>query len=213
LSHAAKRLNKLDRVRGAVFERRFAEIPILDEEALAERIAYAVNNPVEANLVRRRKEWTGLCLFAGTAPSTHRFTVFNEARYQRALRDAPRTGTTINRSDFFETARLELGVLEHDLPARVGAVVDSREAELRAAQPGVLGMRRVLDASPFDRPSLSSRTKMPLCFGTTRDIRSDFIATWCEFVDAFRRASKAFRGGVLTAVFPAFSFRPGSAIV
>src|SRR5262245_42449473 len=71
----------------AVFERRFADIAILDHAALIERIAHAVANPVEANLVRTHREWTGLCFFAGAIAKKHRFTILHEGRYQRALRD------------------------------------------------------------------------------------------------------------------------------
>src|SRR5262245_14539696 len=64
LGQFAKRINKIDRLRGSVFERRFAEIVILDRDALARRIAYAINNPVEANLVRSYRDWLGLCFFS-----------------------------------------------------------------------------------------------------------------------------------------------------
>src|SRR5215468_9074777 len=102
LGHAAKRINKLDHVRGAVFERRFAEIVILDHAALTRRIAYAITNPVEANLVRAHKDWTGLCLFSRARPAFLRFTAFHDGRYQRALHDSLQTGAIVDRADFFE---------------------------------------------------------------------------------------------------------------
>lgn len=208
LGHAAKRINRLDRIRGAVFERRFSEIAIVDTPAFIRRIAYAVCNPVEASLVRSHREWTGLCFFSGKEPTIHRFTVFHEGRYQRALRDAERTGAYVNRNDFFETAELEVAHLEEGLADEVAAAIEAREEELRAHQTGVLGMQRVLQSSPFDRPRISARSRMPLCFASTREAWRVFADGWFAFVAAFREASAAFRAGLLDAVFPRFSFRP-----
>lgn len=86
--HLAKAINRLDGVRGAVFERRLTEI--LDEHSFVRRMAYALCNPLEANLVRRRHEWTGLCLGGqeGTIPTN--LSYFNEPRFRRAVRDADR---------------------------------------------------------------------------------------------------------------------------
>jgi hypothetical protein len=57
---------------------------------------------------------------------------------------------------------------------------------------------------------MQSRTKMPLCFASTHELREAFLHGWCKFVEAFRAASKAFRAGFLTAAFPIFSFRPST---
>jgi hypothetical protein len=72
-SNLAKALNRIDQIRGSVFERRFSEIVIADDGALPRRIAYAVANPVSANLVRSHVEWSGLCLYArAEAARAHR---------------------------------------------------------------------------------------------------------------------------------------------
>lgn len=207
LGHFAKSINKLDRLRGAVFERRFAEIAILDEDALARRIAYAVNNPVEADLVRRHHDWLGLCLFSKDVPQKIPFTVFNESRYRKAREQAD-PERPVDRASFYETRELEIAALDSTLASKVAVAVDSREKDLRAAQRRVVGMTRVLRLSPFDRPKMSARSAMPLCFASTRAVRTAFAESWCAFVAAFRRASENFRAGVLDVSFPAFSFRP-----
>ena len=45
-------LNGIDEIRGQVFERRYAATEIVDDDAMAKQIVYAVTNPVAANLVR-----------------------------------------------------------------------------------------------------------------------------------------------------------------
>src|SRR5205814_1275616 len=128
---------KLDHVRGSVFERRFAEIVVLDHLALIKRIAYAVTNPVQANLVRSHKDWTGLCLFGRADTGVHRFTTFHDGPYQRALESALATGAHVDRDDFLETAELEIAALDKGLADNIAAAIDAREADLRKAQTGV----------------------------------------------------------------------------
>lgn len=211
LGHAAKGINRLDRLRGSVFERRFAEIVILDDEAVIRRIAYAINNPVKADLVRSHREWPGLCVFAGSAAIAETFSVFHERAYERALALAARTGAVVDREAYVETARLELAPLDAVFADGVAAAVSAREGELRRAQAGVVGAERVLSASPLDRPQMSARSAMPLCFASTRAVRAEFVCWWRAFVAAFREASSAFRRGFLAVAFPRYSFRPSTA--
>ncbi len=211
LGHAAKRINRIDELRGSVFERRFAEIVILDHGALMRRVAYAINNPVEANLVRSYREWPGLCLFASATPVVRTFELFDERGYHRALDEAAGSGAAVRRDDYIETARLELAPLEPDLADGVAATIEERAIELLQHQPAVLGTQRVLASSPFDRPKMSDRSAMPLCFASTRDRRAAFTRGWHDFVAAFRQASSEFRRGFLAVVFPPFSFRPSTA--
>ncbi len=59
-SRLARQVNKrIDRT-GPVWQRRFSAIPIVDEGALEERIAYTILNPVRANLVQNVDKWPGL---------------------------------------------------------------------------------------------------------------------------------------------------------
>ena len=158
----------------------------------------------------RRSDWSGLCFFAGAQTATHSFTIVHQGRYRRALHEAERTGAYVNRSDFFETADLEIAPLEEAFAAHVAAAVEERQLRLKAHQAAVLGMQRVLQQSPFDHPKMSARTRMPLCFASTRETFRAFAAGWYAFVAAFREASEKFRNGALTVLFPIFSFRPNT---
>lgn len=210
LGHAAKAINKLDHIRGNVFERRFAEIVVLDPDALARRVAYAINNPVEANLVPHHQQWTGLCRFATDRPTRETFTRLRERDYLRALEDAARTGVAPHPDQYLERADLELAPLDASLAARIERAVTARAAELCRGNLPALGIERVLAASPFDRPKISSRSAMPLCFASTSVLRAEFVRGWRAFVAAFRTASMAFHRGTLDAPFPSCSFRPST---
>jgi putative transposase len=210
LGHLAKRINRLDQIRGAVFERRFAEIVILDELAVQSRVAYAVANPVEANLVRSPREWQGLCAYAGRETWRKSVTYFHEGRYQRALAAAGGDTAAVRRTDFCESAMFEMRAVDGEMADAIAAAVKARVTELRAQQRGVVGMEAALKMSPFDRPKWSSRSRMPLCMASTLEGWFDFLGVWRTFVGAFRDASKMFRGGEIAVAFPPGAFRPST---
>lgn len=210
LSELAKRMNALDGLRGPLFERRFAEITIVDEEALLGRVAYVVTNPVAADLVRSHNEWTGLCVFAARGAWRQSFTYFEAGRYGRAVARARRRKEPLpGRAEFEKTVVLEVPAVEAAMAEAMEAAVKGRERALRAEQRGVVGMAKVLAESPLSRPKASSRSPKPLCFASTREGWWAFVVEWRAYVAAFRAASERFRAGVWTAVFPPGAFRPG----
>lgn len=213
--HLAKSVNRLDGVRGAVFERRFTEIEILDEHSLVRRIAYALCNPLEANLVRRRHEWKGLCLGGQEGTIRTNVSYFNEPRFRRAVRDANRKlepdPNAVDPREFMQTAVLTVHPLrDPDLQAALEAELRARERELRATQRGILGMMKVLAESPLHRPKFTKRKRRPLCFAATADARYAYLQHVRAFSAAFRAASQSFRAGQLDALFPRHSFRPSA---
>ena len=132
------------------------------------------------------------------------------ARYLRALHEAERSGEVVDANKFYETAELEIAAVDQSLSGRIQAAVDDRENHLQKLQTSVVGIDQVRSSSPFDRPKISERSAMPLCFASTHEQRNVFVRGWRAFVAAFRKASKDFRDGVLGVIFPPFSFRPST---
>jgi hypothetical protein len=209
LSHCAKSLNRLDQVRGPVFERRFAAIAVLDATACIDRIAYAICNPAKASLVRSHREWAGLWMWHGSdQASLGTFSYFHEARYEKARRSRGGRDTPVDREDFVEEARLEVVPFDEVELESISDAITRREREIQREKQSVLGMKRVLRGSPFDRARRSKRSRMPLCLTTCREARSSFVNGWLRFLKSYREASKEFRQGLLDYLFPLFCFRP-----
>ncbi len=209
LSPFAKTLNKLDKVRGNVFQRRFTALPVVDEHAVIKRIAYAVTNPVDAGLVRSCKAWTGLIGWVGDfKPQT--VTYFHEYRFNKAREEAAiqRSKEEVKREDFEETVTFTIGTWEGlDIDA-TQAAINEREFEVRSQHRRFLGMPKVLNRSPFHRPKWSKLSAMPLCLWTCRAAKTAFVNEWFAFLSAFRGASAIFRAGELGVAFPPWSHRP-----
>ncbi|MFN7955364.1 MAG: hypothetical protein U0610_26810, partial [bacterium] len=99
----AKDVNALRERRGPVFHRRFSAEPILDDEAVAERIAYLVCNPIEDRLCEDWREWPGVLLWSQSRkPETFSFRRLNETAYEIARAHAERDGKKVKQEDFFE---------------------------------------------------------------------------------------------------------------
>ncbi len=206
----AKALNRIDRTRGQVFERRYAATEIVDDDAFADRIVYAITNPVAANLVRTHLDWPGLVAWFGSVDGPIPCTRFRGRDFRRATEAAKRLGDPPPIAELF-TDRADLHLVPADGVDRIKVRHDIRHRENRLDQERVgrvLGVQKVLEADPFDAPTHPKRSPMPLCHASTKQMWFDYRAHWRAFVHAYREASAAFRAGALAAVFPEHAFRP-----
>ena len=60
LSNISKKVGALVKWRGAFWERRYSAQPLLDEDALLDKVRYVLAHGVKEGLVRRCSEWPGL---------------------------------------------------------------------------------------------------------------------------------------------------------
>ena len=99
-ANVAKVINRLHRRRGPLWQRRYSADPVLDVDAMVDRIGYILANPASANLVSRPEQWPGLTSIGdllGQQPQT--FTFFDATAWHRAARPA-------NRRPFHHTVTL-----------------------------------------------------------------------------------------------------------
>jgi len=215
LKNLSSALNYVDHRRGQSFERRFAALEIVDDAALVERVAYTITNPVEAGVVRTHGEWPGVCLFAGREVQRRAYWRFRSVAHESAIVDAERTGAEVCEDDFWDEATLELEPVPELDVAAVERAIAEREANIQRTRQqaglGWLGARRAQDADPFARTSSPKRRRMPLCHASTRELWLAFRDEWRAFTARYRLSSAALRAGVMTAQFPAYSFRPATA--
>lgn len=195
-SEVARELNGLRGRRGGFWADRYHAIPILDEEALLDRITYTLMNPVAAGLVAKLEEYPGL----------------SSAEANLGVRAAcGEIDLPIELPPSF--AELDDAALE----SRRTALLDEvrrREAAVKAERIAQHLPRpkaeRSMTIDPFERPECPARRAAPRCFAATQAARDAFDEILEAFVHAYRVASAAFRNGRLDTVFPAGSFLPWS---
>ncbi len=221
LGNLARDVNALRERSGPLFHRRFSAEPILDDEAVAERIAYLVNNPTEDRLVDDWRDWPGVLLWTKThQPETRRFRRLNESAYVTAKAHAEHVGKKVKQEDFFEEEVVTITPVDdgegHLLdPKQIRCAVERRAQALRDQHRGkpCLGVARILRQDARDAPKHSDRSPRPLCHTTRRTLWDEFRERWRSLVSTYREISARFRQGELRIRFPAFTFPPWRPLV
>ena len=200
LGPLAKYINGLDETTGPVFERRFAGIRAIDGSAVLDRIAYAAVNPVDAGLVERMEDWPGLIAWPGQKQDR----TFALRRCHTSMQHQTDSYELTIARDLLTAQDLEW--LEADIQRRLDDCAEARDGL------PVLGADAVRALDPFDAPSRSKRSPMPICHASCLEGWWNYVQEWRLFVAAYRVASQRFRSGNWNVQFPDFSFRPWSSV-
>jgi REP element-mobilizing transposase RayT len=216
----ARAVNRIRRRSGSCFERRYSAEPILDEEALLDRLVYTVTNPVKAGLCRRVRDWPGIVLFARTSHPEKVYAASGEGslagqtrkRAARSQKDTPNGGGVCYKGP------LLIDPLPH-MPAESSCaqMVEERENELarqrRSRGHQILGAAKVLAVSWHSAPQHPKRSPRPICHATSSRLRAQFRQNIRHFTCLFQTASERLRRGAFGASFPEWSFPPGRPLV
>jgi hypothetical protein len=190
---------------GAVWDHEKASVVELrTTQALVEKLAYVMANPVAAGLVRRASHWPGIA----TMPE-----------------QLGRVSMRANRPDYYfdsdnpawpKTTTLELvmpasDLTEPQLRVAVASELEHAEREARASVSArgwnVIGRDRIARLSPYERAKSWEplRGRNPT-FAVGRGHREAFgfaVAVLREFRRAYREALQRWRSGLRATVFPA----------
>lgn len=224
LGHLARAANRIRGRNGTFFERRYSAEPILDDEALLDRIVYVATNPVEAGLCKRVKDWRGVVLFAprGRAEAVPVSWVDRDQRRLALARARLHGGKAPKDNDF-----LVHGLLTVDpIPSFAGSgrggkgvtgAIESRERMIaenrRRAGKRTLTVRQILAQSWHSAPRRPKRSPRPSCHAADPELQAQFRKGFREFIRLFREASEVYRAGDIDVVFPEWCYPPGLPLV
>ncbi|HUM09914.1 MAG TPA: transposase [Myxococcaceae bacterium] len=214
LANIARKVGWLVQWRGRFWERRYSAEPVLDEEALLDRLRYILSHGVKEALVRRCRDWPGLsCLRMLVRGSRKTYQWFGWSKRWVARRDRESADRFHERWTELET--LELTPLPQwtQTPRKRRArqvleLVRAAEKQAEAMHGRVLGRANVLAQNPHHRPLRPDRSPRPYCHGTRAADRRAFIELYRAYVASFRSASTKWRRGELTVDFPLRAIRP-----
>ena len=205
LGNLARAVNRLRERTGTCFDRRYSAEPILDDEALADRLVYTVTNPVTAGLCSRAEEWPGVVRFArGSRPEEIPVSWIDREQERRERGTARSRGEAPPGAERF---RVEGSLAIDPLPTEVGGsgdarlllAIEAREAELaeerRKAGVRPLGSARVLAQGWHSAPRQPKSSPRPLCHAANPALRKAFREGFRAFVALFREASERLREG------------------
>jgi REP element-mobilizing transposase RayT len=171
-------------------------VALRDEDAIFDKAAYAITNPVTAGLVRRHQEWPGVILCQPGSYRCRRPKVF--------FREHGPTPKALK----LELAPLPIAGLARHTLERLGAIVQTREAQVRKAFRAegrrFLGRANVLRQDPFASPRSAEPRRRLSPRVATRDKwrRIESLLRLKSFESEYRDARLAFEQGDREVVFP-----------
>ena len=194
--------------RGPLWARRFDAQPILNEEALMDRVAYTLDNPGKANLVSDSRDWPGLNVAYGLDEAdAFGFEYFDRTAWHRAKRPE-------DRERFWRTVTLRLSPFpcewaasREQLGAALRSALDNAAHARRKGGMSPLGLERVVQTEFEARPKAPSFRRRPYAFGTARERRA-FRSSMSDVSRLHAEASVRFRGGDRSAMFPSGTYPP-----
>ena len=218
LGNLARAVNRIRGRTGTFFERRYSIEPILDAEALHDRLVYVVTNPVKAALCDRASDWPGVVLFA---PDKQRIEIPVSWIDRDANRHAKRLGEMIPES---AAARVGGTLYVDPIPAIdgpgfaiVAVEIEARErvlvSERTKSRGRTLTPARVLSQPWHAAPRKPKRSPRPLCHAADPALRAAFKEGFQAFAGAFWEASQRIREGARNVRFPDWSFPPGRPLI
>ncbi len=215
LGNTSKKVGALLDWRGSFWESRFSAVPILDDEALIERLRYLLSHGVKEGLVRLPGQWPGLtCLPLLLSEEPHLFPFFHWSRRWHKGSLLP-LGKMLWSPLWSEEIELKLtplpcwaGLSRLQRQSRVRAMVHEIVVEGLATHKTVKGVAAILAQKPKTVPRDYKRTRQPPCHAHTPTTRHEYLSGRCEWLSAFMFASRLFRAGQWSAKFPSWAFRP-----
>ncbi len=223
LGNLSRAINRIRGRSGTFYQRRYSAEPILDDEALIDRLVYTVANPVKAGLCSRVDQWPGIVLFArGSRREEIPVSWIDRNQQRRARKRAQRRGDAKPESEEYRVQQI---LVIHPLldattdagESRAAAAIEARETELglerRNAGLRPLGRAKILAQSWHAAPKAPKHEPRPLCHSASLALREAFREGYRTFVELFREASERLRDGDLQVSFPDWSFPPGRPLV
>jgi len=191
----ARAVNReLGREKGHFFAEEYDAVPVLTDEDFETRYAYVLTNAVKVGLVSRAASSPFFSsLNAALGDNCLSFTWFNRTeRHNRTRR-----GQKVDDAEFERGYTLELsippmweGLSCGQRRARIRGLVKGNEVrygrERRAVGMGVMGVRRVLNQSPFTRPANPSRRRRARVYCRYKEQEAAYLELLKQTVGAYR---------------------------
>jgi len=214
LSNISKKIGALVGWRGAFWERRYSSEPVLDDEALLDRLRYILAHGVKEGLVSRCRDWPGLSsltmMLDGQSREFRWYSWCDRWRHRSNMKPCSRFDRRCSKPE-----SLELSQVPHPLfregRTRVPLLrrmIETIEEVAAKVHTRVLGRENVLAQRPQRRPDRPDRSPRPLCHTASVELFEEYRDRYRAFVSWFVQASQRWRSGDFSAVFPARSSRP-----
>jgi len=209
----AKQLNIYYEREGRVWSSRARVIPVVDDDAVLQRLAYCACNVVKDNLVEKVSQWPGFSTYQQLAYGKRQtFCYLDRTAWHKA---------GIPKQKYMRQVTLEISPLPgwedmkpHDRQSKCRRLIKDMEHHYREIreQEGhrVRGKDGLMEIDPFDRPDKEKeKTPIPKCHASTKEKRDEYIEEVLKpFWEAYGTASALYLDGLIDTEFPPGSIPP-----
>jgi len=215
-SNIAKKAGRWHKWRGAFWGRRYRAIPILDDEALVDRLRHTMEQGCKEGLIADPRNWPGAtCVSPLLEGKPARGFWFSHTKEWYARR----AGKKFDDFTYADEQTIQLTPIpcwadlsEEQYRDRILEMVKeiARDTKAMHRKKGTrpLGAHRILKQRPHAVPRTTKRSPAPSCHAYHRKLRKLFRRQYRAFVDVYRDSSREFLAGKLDVEFPPFCFRP-----
>ena len=184
-----------------LWNHRYRSSPVLDQEALLDRMKYIFANSVKEGLVRHPRYWPGVHCYQALADKRPLTGIWiDRTRWSQKRKLHESEVTTQYTLNFHKLPGLE-HLNDYQYALQMKELSKHALSEWPAPEK-VMGQKRVLAVDPHSRPKQSSQHPAPLCHTTCHEKRREFIAAFKAFVESYQEVFDQFRRTVLDVVFP-----------
>lgn len=221
-TNVSKELGDLFDWPGNHWDRRTRDIPILDDEALYDRLAYLAAHGVKDSLVSCLGSWPGIQWVRAVTDGKPLVGVWYDRTALGALRRAWESAPEATRGRRPTLQDVATPKTVHLTPPPMWADLDDTALRARwtalveyaldrhpAPTPHrVVGPKALTEADPHHRPARTKKGRAPLVFTRSRALRRAWLAAYDMFVVSYRAALAALRAGWSAVGFPPEGCRP-----
>jgi hypothetical protein len=208
----AETINLLTGKRGPLWSRRYDSQAILDDNAASDRVAYCLDNPVDARMVDTPDSWPGLSLAYGMGETDEiEFEYLDRTKWHKARRPG-------RLDDFFRTVKLRLSPLTKLKGLDRSSVQQSvlswlgRRTEANGRTGAALGIEGIFETAFDSRPKNPKRSRRPYAFGS-KENKAKYFKSVSALYHAYTEASESFRAGQYGTKFPSGMYRPPALMI
>jgi hypothetical protein len=171
-----------------VFPRRYSSEPILDEEALLEKMRYVIMNPVKARIVTDPVEYPGYCSWAQIAPPSSPVQVLESTEAPPSLTPPPmwsHLGADELKIRWLELLEPDIRAVENDLAFRA------------------IGAKKALRIKHWEKPwrrrsrlrDAKGRIRKPRAHASSVELWQSYVRFADKVTTSYRECVASFREG------------------
>jgi hypothetical protein len=214
-TNISKELGDLFEWKEHLFGRRTRDIPVLDEQALMERVYYCLRHGHKEGLVGEQEAWPGLPWVKAVVYGEplqgvwYDRTAFYHARREWDATPKSRRGKMPTLQQFATVVDVPLEPLPSmeglDLPQRRARWVEiMQEAQARYPVPDrePLGAEALKRQDPHTRPQKPKRSAAPACHASSLEAANEWRTRYRHFVTSYRQAWHSLRGELRKPLSP-----------